>query len=106
MIFAESICLNILGMTLLFSLLFFRPLLSLALSALVLKVLFIAIEAFVFGSIPTGQHLIFPLVTGVVSIIVTIALLVLTSNGSSTADDHEDRPELIKKTKRKNHKDK
>ena len=80
----------------------FRPLLSLALNALVLKLLFIVIEAFVFGSIPTGQHLIFPLVTGVVSIIVTIALLVLTSsNGNSSVDDSEDSPDLSHRAKQR-----
>ena len=74
---------------------------SLALSAITLKLLFLISEAFIFGSVPTGQHLIFPLVTGVVSAGVTIALLFITSNGP-TEDDAEDLDFPKKRKQRKN----
>ena len=80
-----------------------RPLVSLALSAISLKLLFLISEAFIFGSVPTGQHLIFPVVTGVVSACVTIALLFLTTNDSpSSAEEKEDLDYLKKRKQRKN----
>jgi len=75
----------------------YRPLVSLALCAESLKVLFLLIEAFIFGSVSTGQHLIFPVVTGFVTIISTIVLLVLTTEGLLSDDENS---ELVKKARK------
>lgn len=79
---------------------------SLALSAISLKLLFLISEAFVFGSVPTGQHLIFPVVTGVVSALVTIALLFITANGSPFSADEKEDLDFLKKQRKQQRKNK
>ena len=75
----------------------YRPLITLALSAELLKISFLVLEILVFGSIKAGQHLVFPVVTGVVTIISCIGLLFLTSDG--TLDDHENL-DLVKRARK------
>ena len=75
----------------------YRPLVSLALCAESLKVFFLLIEAFIFGSVTIGQHLIFPVITGFVTIFSTIGLLVLTSDGLSSDDENL---ELVRKARK------
>jgi hypothetical protein len=75
----------------------YYPLVTLAVCALSLKVLFILAETFIFGSIAAGQHLIFPLVAGLVSIVVSIALLFVTGDCSFYSDENA---ELVKRVRR------
>ena len=75
----------------------YRPLVTLASLSQLLKLIFLIFEAFIFGTIASGQHLIFPIVCAVVSILATVLLLWLTSEGSSSSDNDDD---LLKKSKK------
>jgi len=75
----------------------YRPLVSLALCAESLKLIFLLLEAFIFGSVSTGQHLIFPVVTGFVTIFTAIGLLVLTTDGLLGDDENL---ELVKRARK------
>ena len=75
----------------------YRPLVSLALCAESLKLFFLLLEAFIFGSVSTGLHLIFPVVTGFVTVFSAIGLLVLTSDGLSSDDENL---ELVRRSKK------
>lgn len=68
----------------------YRPLVALALCAESFKVIFLVSEAFIFGSIPTGHQLIFPVVTGIVTILSTALLLFLTADRLSDEDENEE----------------
>lgn len=81
----------------------YRPIGYLALSVISVKVLFLLVETFIFGSIAPGQHLIFPLVTGFVTIAVTFILPFVTGDAVSLSGDHDDSDksgELAKKVRR------
>ena len=74
-----------------------RPLVTLALSAESLKVTFLILEAFVFGSVARGHQLIFPVVTGLVTVLASCGLLFLTSEGLSIDDENR---ELVKRARK------
>ena len=79
---------------------FQKPLSHLASFAIGLKLLFILAETFIFASVGIGQDLIFPIVTGVVGLIVTLSLPVLAGGYSIFCEDDDENSELVKHARR------
>ena len=79
----------------------YRPLLYLAFSAESFKVLFLLSETFIFGSIASDQRLIFPVVTGLVTLLSTLVLLYLTAEDLSDIDENTDLMRKSRKLKKK-----
>lgn len=81
----------------------YRPIVNIALIVVSVKVLFLLAETFVFGSIASGQHLIFPLVTGFVTIAATLLLPFVTGDAvfsGGEKNDCDESSELAKQARR------
>ena len=78
----------------------YKPLAHLASVAFGLKLLFLLAETFIFASIGVGQHLIFPIVTGLVGLIVTLSLPLIAGGFSIFGEDDDENNELVKQARR------